>query len=138
MRTRQNTLRPYTSAVARDRAAFVESARRAIPIGTYLQMLNHAVLTGEMPIADPMTGQLTSQTDKITTDQRMDLAKYLINKALPDLIRVEPAGDDGLKDASTDNIGADDLSKLPTDSIRALIEAQRILAAKPATPESLP
>lgn len=127
-------MRQYTSKDARDRAALIEAARRALPIGTYLQMLNHAALTGDLPVVDTVTGQLTSQTEKISSDQRLDITRFLINKALPDLIRVEPAQDDGLKDASSENLSPDDLSKLPTDSIRALIEAQRVLAAQPATP----
>lgn len=132
MRTRSLSMRTYTSKDARDRAAYLEQARRALPIGTYLQMLNHAALTGELPTVDTLTGSLTNQTEKISTDQRLDITRFLINKALPDLIRVEPPQDDGLKDASSQTVSADDLRNLPTDSIRALIEAQRILASTPA------
>lgn len=137
MRTRALTMRQYTSKDARDRAAFIEQCRRGIPIGSYIAMLNHAALTGEMPTVDTTTGAITNQTEKISVDQRLDITRFLINKAMPDLIRAEPAQDDGLKDASMDSVSADDLSKLPTDSIRALIEAQRILALAPS-PSSVP
>ena len=131
MRYKAQALRTYTSKESRERAAFVESARRALPVGTYLAMLNHAALTGELPVVDVATGQLTSKTEQISTDQRLDIARYLIDKAVPNLIRVEPAGDDGLKDANAGNMSAEDIANLPSDSLQALIIAQTALASQP-------
>jgi hypothetical protein len=134
MRYKTNQLSRYSSRDARERAAFLETARRAIPVNVYLSMLNHAVLTGDLPVVDTQTGQLTNTTEKISSDQRLELARYLINKALPDLQRIEPTADDGLKDATATNISLDDIATLPSDSLKALIEAQRVLSAVPAQP----
>lgn len=120
-RTKQNQ---FVSRDARDRANLVEAARRALPINTYLLMLNHAALTGDLPVVDTVTGQLTSQTEKISNDSRLELAKYLVNKCLPDLQRVTPAEDDGLKDAeSNKKLTSDDVQALDSDMLRALITA---------------
>lgn len=138
MRYPAGKFKPYTSRDARERANLVEAARRALPVNTYLAMLNHAALTGELPIVDTMTGQLTSQTEKISLDQRLDLARFLIDKSMPNLIRIEPPTDDGLKDVGTQSLTQDDVATLPSDMLKALIAANSHIVPPASTTTNVP
>ena len=132
--------RPYTSAQARDRAALVEAARRAIPINTYLKMLNHVILTGEYPKVDPLTGDFTGQFDQVSTDQRIETTKYLLDMAVPQLQRVTPAEDDGLKHATVNgkSLTADDVTSLDSNMLRALLAANDAAIKKVTNPDDTP
>ena len=61
-----------------------EAARRSLPVARYLMMLDMAARTGQMPVVDEL-GKFTGEAHELKPEQRIDLAKYLINKVLPDL-----------------------------------------------------
>lgn len=61
-----------------------EEARRNLPVHLYLLMLDQAARTGVMPILDDK-GKPTGEGSPLDTKERMDVAKYLIDKVLPDV-----------------------------------------------------
>ncbi len=81
----KHTIIPAATRVALLR----EEIRNAIPVAKYIQLLHEALATGRIPNIDPHTGKPLGTWSEIPTRDRIDIAKYLINKALPD--RPEPA-----------------------------------------------
>jgi hypothetical protein len=140
---RANNLYGYTSLEARARAETVERARRSIPVNTYLAMLNTAALTGKIPEIDPKTGQPTGREEPIAVSQRLEIAQFLLDKAIPSLKRVEPVTPDDLPGAAEDGaIGVVEVEALPSDKLRAVIatakafDAAQHSSAAPATSPS--
>lgn len=69
---------------ANSHVMLAEEARRNLPIGVYLMMLDEAARTGVMPIVG-RDGKPTGEAQELKPEQRIDLAKFLINKILPDV-----------------------------------------------------
>lgn len=59
-----------------------EAAKR-LPFTTYLNIINTGILTGVLPVLDHQ-GNETGRVQELTSDQRIDLARFAINKFLPD------------------------------------------------------
>jgi hypothetical protein len=65
----------------------MEQIRRQIPITTYIGAVHHAICTGSFPDIDPTTGKIdvTTVGMGVSTELRVDLAKWLTNLAMPGL-----------------------------------------------------
>lgn len=56
--------------------------------GTYIKLLHDAALTGQMPILTS-EGRPTGEFTPLDSQQRIETAKYLLNKIVPDAPRVD-------------------------------------------------
>lgn len=65
-------------------ALIAEEARRNLPIGVYLYLMDCAARTGSMPILT-IEGKPTGQFQELNPVQRMTAVQFLINKILPDV-----------------------------------------------------
>lgn len=139
---RATNLYGYTSLEERARAQVVERARRSIPVNTYLAMLNTAALTGKIPEIDPKTGQPTGNEEPIAVSQRLEIAQFLLDKAIPSLKRIEPPATDGVEDAAASgDLKPAEVEALPTDKLRAVIATARafdVAQHSPAAPAPSP
>lgn len=60
----------------------------ALSPGVYLAILHRGALTSKLPLFDD-DGRPTGEFQSIDADTRIDLAKFLINKIVPDAPRTE-------------------------------------------------
>lgn len=56
--------------------------------GVYITLLHKAATTGKIPILDD-DGRPTGTFDLLDVQQRIEVAKYLVNKIIPDAPRIE-------------------------------------------------
>jgi len=56
--------------------------------GVYIKLLHLAATTGQLPILTP-DGNPTGTFNALDTQQRIEIAKYLVNKIVPDAPRIE-------------------------------------------------
>jgi hypothetical protein len=56
--------------------------------GVYIKLLHLAATTGQLPILT-QDGNPTGTFDALDTQQRIEVAKYLVNKIVPDAPRIE-------------------------------------------------
>lgn len=108
-----------------------EEARRNLPVAHYLFMLDMAARTGLMPILDDR-GKPTGVNQELNTLQRIDIAKYLINKVLPEVPKevyhvVSPT--------EANAIPLTKISHASSDALRALVAGAQITDASYTTPD---
>jgi len=79
--------RALTTEESRQHTLRMEQIRRQIPITTYIGAVHHAICTGIFPDIDPVTGKIDATTNGmgVSTELRVDLAKWLTNLAMPSL-----------------------------------------------------
>lgn len=100
--------------------ALLTEMRAALSPGTYILLLHQAATTGRMPILDE-DGRPTAEFSALDTQQRIETAKYLVNKIVPDAPRIELQGE-----VDPQTLDATDIAALPT------AELIRIANAEPA------
>jgi hypothetical protein len=107
-------------------ALIVEAARRRIPVNSYLAALHHAICTGLMPNMAPGTGEIDPTSgNQLSTDQRVEAIRFMLELAVPQLKRVSPPAVDSSAEVVRDV--AKDPSSTPTDvkqSIRLMSTEQ--------------
>jgi hypothetical protein len=67
-----------------------EQIRSQLDLATYVRILHEAALTGQVPVFN-VDGTPTGRFDAIDISARIEVARYLVNKGMPDIARVEPA-----------------------------------------------
>lgn len=128
-----------TSEEARKHALLLESARRRIPVNTYLAALHHAVCTGHFPDIEPNTGKIdtTPADSNLTTEQRVEVTQFMLSLALPQLKRVAPIEVDETAEVVRETLVTrpGDIRALTTDQLKDAIDSlARDLADR--TPEA--
>jgi hypothetical protein len=102
--------------------------RRAIPLGTYLFMMHQVTMTGHMPRFDE-DGKPTGTTDVISPDKRIELMKYLTDKALPELPRETVTINLSAEDAR--HLTAKDIHALPASELRRIASGELSVETEP-------
>lgn len=105
-------------------------ARDNLPVGLYLTLLHQAIITGKFPIFDEH-GNPTGISQELRVDQRMDLLKDLLNRALPALpkeISVTTDTDPNAESA----VEARTLASLSDEELKQVVDASfEVLRADP-------
>jgi hypothetical protein len=81
------------SISSREAALNVAKIRSEIPVRQYLEVCHSAAMTGKLArFSHGPDGKLilSGQFDDLDPDQRIDLMRYLTNKALPDARELDP------------------------------------------------
>jgi len=91
--------------------------------GTYIKLLHLAAITGQIPILNE-DGSPTGNFDVLDSQQRIDTAKYLLNKIVPDAPRIERH--EIVNDAE---LTEDTIQGLPTTELMRLVNAGEIIDA---------
>lgn len=118
-----------------------EELRANLPVGAYVKILHEAAVTGFMPRFTP-AGQPTGQFDSLEPRERLDLTKYLIDKALPNAAAPKTAeviveDDRAHRAERLTNPSNQDIAKLTEEELAELADAQyEILNTTPSSPAS--
>ena len=113
----------------------VENLRRSLPVAIYLTILHQAAATGKLPILNAY-GQATGEVQDVSPKDRLDTARYLIDKVMPTLKAAEP---DISHDATT-LLSRDDTNNMTTSELVATIQSASSTSPdpSPADPGSAP
>lgn len=132
------------ASIREQRMKEIEEIRGCLPIQEYLMMLHEASITGKMPRFsfdpdNPRVWKRTTESDDLSTSQRLDVVITLVNKAMPDYkgleIQVADApSQDALIDASTGDTQT--LRELDEHALRGIIQAANALI--PLVPHASP
>lgn len=114
-------------------------ARDNLPVGQYLSMIHDAILTGLLPIfeIDPRTGVATptGKSQELRVDQRLDLAKDMLNRALPALPKEITVTTEADADAHS-ALEVKAIEALSTEELKQVVDASfEVLRARPAANE---
>jgi hypothetical protein len=98
-------------------ASNVAALKAMLPAASYLHLLHQGVMTGFLPRFDP-EGKPTGQFDNLAPKDRVDMARYLLDKIVPDAPKElalvnAPASDDALTDPTV-------LRHLSSDELRRI------------------
>lgn len=104
-----------------------EEARANLPIATYLFLLDQAARTGYLPVVDENGRPVKDESgapiaDKLEARERMDIAKYLINKTLPDVPK--EVYHTVTANQQVQDVELEKLPNLSTDALRAIAAGQ--------------
>lgn len=108
----------------------IEDLRNHLPIGTYLAALHVAMMTGYLPtyVRDNTGNWVEEKKDAqtqiaITDRERIDLAKFLIDKVMPNHKQVEVIEAPKEGDIATAAESPSDLRHLSEDELRKIADA---------------
>jgi hypothetical protein len=106
--------------------ALLDEMRASLSPGQYIMLLHLAATTGQMPILSP-DGRPTGEFSQLDTQQRIETAKYLINKIVPDAPRIELSGD-----LDPQRVEIQDLEAMPTAELLRIADPAYEPAPHPA------
>lgn len=102
--------------------AMIEDMRYAMPVAMYMGLLHSAATTGFLPLYDT-NNQPTGQFDDLDTKQRIDVAKYMVDKVMssrlpsPDQLGPDTSAEvESIRDAL-------DITEMSTDQLLALAQS---------------
>jgi hypothetical protein len=128
----------YTNTALARRRLELEEIRAHLPIRTYLGALHEGFMTGYLPkfhrdpsgnwVPDPVDP--TIPQSPLSERERMDIARYLVDKALPnqrppELEDIPPEGD--VESAASN---PQDLERLPLTELRKIVDASYEIVQK--------
>jgi hypothetical protein len=95
----------------------VARLKSMLPVASYLHLLHQGAMTGFLPRFTP-EGRPTGQFDNLSPRDRTDLARYLLDKVLPDapkelaLVSAPPSDADALNPAVLRHLTTDELRRI--------------------------
>lgn len=101
-----------------------------LPVQAYIHLLHQGAMTGFLPRFNP-AGEPTGQFDNLAPKDRIDLARYLVDKVVPDAPK-----ELALVNAAPPEITAHNVAALPSDELRriaAMTEDEANASTDPAT-----
>jgi hypothetical protein len=105
----------------------VDRLKSMLPVAGYLHLLHQGAMTGFLPRFSP-DGRPTGQFDNLAPRDRMDIARYLLDKVLPDAPKELALTTTALP--PDDELSPTVLRHLTTDELRRI--------ATPASQDALP
>jgi hypothetical protein len=89
-----------------------------LPTASYVHLLHQGAMTGFLPRFDP-EGKPTGQFDNLAPKDRLDIARYLIDKVVPDApkeLALTVAPPETLDATNISNLSSDELRRIAIDA----------------------
>lgn len=112
--------------VIKDSRKNVELIRACLPIGDYIKLLHIAIVTGQMPVFDTDGVQVIDQFTSVSARDRVELTKYMIDKAMPNTGPTKLPEEATAIDPNSADLGAmsaKDMTSLSEDELRQIVDA---------------
>lgn len=99
----------------------VAALKAMLPAASYLHLIHQGVMTGFLQRYDPQ-GKPTGQFDNLSPTDRINLARYLLDKVVPDapkelaLVGPPPTQDDLSSPAAVAHLSSDELRRIASQS----------------------
>ena len=100
-----------------------DQLRKRLPLERYLHLANEAIFTGRMPTYDRRTGEQREEDfdTVLTAQQRLDLIKYLTDKAMPNAARLQSVTITNQSKSRIQDIEAEQVSQMSLQDLETML-----------------